>query len=107
MFLNRFTRYMPYTRLFSGSKSLPKAKTKESIIGDSSSQDVLNRVKVVTDVSESKKIINKLVDSGQPIGVDMEGVHTSPVSMVQVCDIKRDITLFRTGVNPALYWEGG
>ena len=97
--------------MFEQKTNLEKLKNVD-VTFDPVCQDVLNRVKVVTDVSESKEIVRKLFASGEPIGVDMEGIengrhYTGVVSMVQVCDVKRNITLFRTGVNPALYWEGG
>jgi len=58
-------------------------------------------------VTESKRIVKNLLEMRQPIGVDMEGIVDGTVSMIQVCDVNRNITLFRTGVNPAMYWEGG
>jgi len=79
----------------------------DDVLSDPDCQDVLSRVKVVTDVTESKDIVNKMLAMGKPIAVDMEGIVEDTVSMVQVRDVKRNITLFRTGVNPSLYWEGG
>jgi len=113
--LNTPMRALVTSRFMRGVKSMNtiELKTdvekfkKTNVTCDPASRDVLNRVKVVTDVSESKEIVRKLLAMGEPIGVDMEGIVEGVVSMVQVCDIKRNITLFRTGVNPALYWEGG
>jgi len=71
-------------------------------------QEVLNRVQVVTDVSDSRDIIENILAMGKPVAVDMEGIADgSTTGMVQVCDVERNISLFRTGSNPALYWEGG
>jgi len=71
------------------------------------SQEVLNRVQIVTEVSESKDIVENIIAMGQPIAVDMEGLVEGTTSMVQVCDVERNISLFRTGLNPSLYWDGG
>jgi len=103
---SRFMRGVKSMNTIEMKSHVEKFKKKDATC-DPVSKDVLNRVKVVTDVSESKEIVRKLLARGEPIGVDMEGIVEGVVSMVQVCDVKRNITLFRTGVNPALYWEGG
>jgi len=69
-------------------------------------QELLNRVQVVTEVSDSKDIVDNILAMGQPVAVDMEGLNDGITSMVQVCDVERNITLFRTGANPSLFWEG-
>jgi len=113
--LNTPMRALVTSRFMRGVKSMNTIEMKTDVekfkkidvTSEPASRDVLNRVKVVTDVLESKEIVRKLFASREPIGVDMEGIVEGVVSMVQVCDVKRNITLFRTGVNPALYWEGG
>ena len=89
----------------------PKLEFRENKSLDSiyspSSQELLNRVQVVSDVSDSKDIVEKILAVGKPVAVDMEGVTNGITSMVQVCDTERNISLFRTGLNPSLFREGG
>lgn len=69
--------------------------------------ELFSRVTVVEDVEQSERIVKRILDVGQPVAVDMEGVVSGVTSMVQICDSERNISLFRTGFNPRLYWEGG
>ena len=55
--------------------------------------ELLNRVKVVIDVSDSKYIVENILALGKPVAVDMEGVTDGITSMVQVCDAERNISL--------------
>eukprot|EP00092_Neocalanus_flemingeri_P019508 GFUD01021134.1.p1 GENE.GFUD01021134.1~~GFUD01021134.1.p1 ORF type:complete len:692 (+),score=244.74 GFUD01021134.1:1267-3342(+) len=105
------TRPSTTIRHLRGVKSISrqdKAQYKKIDIASSPvCQEVLNRVQVVTEVSESKDIVENILAMGQPIAVDMEGLEGGMTSMVQVCDVERNISLFRTGTNSNLYWEGG
>jgi len=76
------------------------------IVASKECQDILSRTRVVTDAKESAKIVDRILDLGSPVAVDMEGVVSNVTSMIQICDINRNITLFRTGINPDLYWKG-
>ena len=48
-----------------------------------------------------------MMEDARPLGVDMEGVTSATTGLVQVIDTDRNISLFRTGINPDLFGAGG
>ena len=72
--------------------------------------EIRSRVKIVEDQNECLKITKHLIDLGQPIGVDLEGNQQSP-GLIQVRSNLfvggKNIYLFRTGIRPALLYDGG
>eukprot|EP00090_Calanus_glacialis_P046222 TRINITY_DN8961_c0_g1_i1.p1 TRINITY_DN8961_c0_g1~~TRINITY_DN8961_c0_g1_i1.p1 ORF type:complete len:696 (-),score=231.57 TRINITY_DN8961_c0_g1_i1:70-2157(-) len=94
---------MPKSQLEADGSKYEKLDIANSVV----CQEMLNRVQVVTEVSDSKDIVENILAMGQPVAVDMEGLNEGITSMVQVCDVERNISLFRTGANHSLFWEGG
>ena len=72
--------------------------------------EIRSRVKIVKDQNECLKITKHLIELGQPIGVDLEGNQQSP-GLIQVRSNMfvggKYIYLFRTGIRPALLYDGG
>ena len=72
--------------------------------------EIRSRVKIVKDQNECLKITKHLIELGQPIGVDLEGNRQSP-GLIQVRSNVlvggKNIYLFRTGIRPALLYDGG
>jgi len=69
-------------------------------------QDILSRTRVITCEKECEKIVAGIMKKGDPVAVDMEGVQEGLTGMIQVCDSSRNISLFRTSLNPSLYRSG-
>ena len=116
-------------RMFSTSCPMSKTLSRKNMVTYdppdlSLHQNLLDRVSVVEEVGHSRAVVDKIMEIGGPVAVDMEGVEQGTTSMVQVeywvsgtyvlnsllrqvCDTQRNISLFRTGLNPSLYREGG
>ena len=69
-------------------------------------KNVLDNTHVIDDERDSSRIIDKMLKSGNPIGVDMEGHHFSIIQLVQIKASDGPIYIFRTGINPKLLYEG-
>ena len=67
----------------------------EDILSQPQCQEILKRTKVVTDVRESAEIVEEILDKGDPVAVDMEGIVSDITNMIQVCDSSGNISLFR------------
>ena len=90
---------------FIGKKLL---QTKSRRLSDDVAE-IRSRVKIVEDQNECEKITKHLIGLGKPIGVDLEGNRQSP-GLIQVRSNEKNcknIYLFRTGIRPALLYEGG
>lgn len=70
-------------------------------------QEILARTRVITESSEARRVVDRLMEQGRPLGVDMEAVNCDRTGLVQVSDTDSNISLFRTGINPDLFWGGG
>ena len=72
-------------------------------------REILSRTKVVTETSDCLTEVGRIMATGGPVGLDLEGVSLSDkmTSLVQISDLEGRITMFRTGVNPDLFTMGG
>ena len=66
----------------------------------------MSLTRVIVKEEESAAVVDYMLRRNEPIAVDMEGVMTIPVGLVQVRVRNGPIYLFRTGYNPRLYHEG-
>jgi len=72
-------------------------------------KDMLDRVRVIETISESREVVGRLLSDGLPVAVDMEGVEADPgqvTGLIQVKDLHGNFSFFRTGLNPGLYGQG-
>ena len=103
LLLNR-TKYKSSAKLQDEFKNIRAS----AILQSRACQDILSRARVVTESDECLAVVEGLMSSGTPVGLDMEGVNNSKrTSLIQISDVAGNITLFRTGVNPDLYTRGG
>ena len=56
----------------------------EKIVVRQECQEMLSRTRVISDVSESRAVVDKILETGAPVGVDMEGVVNEVTGMIQV-----------------------
>ena len=57
----------------------------EKIVVRQECQEILSRTRVISDVSESRAVVDRILGTGAPVGVDMEGVVNEVTGMIQVC----------------------
>lgn len=69
-------------------------------------QDILNRTHVIESSKECAQVVEHLQNRGEPIGLDMEGIHFQPLGLVQVRAWDKSIYLLRTYRNPDLLVQG-
>ena len=89
---------MVYRTKHKSSHELKKDMQKfkgENVLSQPQCQEILKRTRVVTDVTESAEIVEEILERGDPVAVDMEGIVNEVTSMIQVCDSKGNISLFR------------
>ena len=53
-------------------------------------------LRVITDTSEARRVVDRLMEEARPVGVDMENVTGDITGLVQVSDTDRNINLFRS-----------
>ena len=51
---------------------------------------------MITDTSEARRVVDRLMEEARPVGVDMENVTGDITGLVQVSDTDRNINLFRS-----------
>ena len=51
---------------------------------------------MITDSSEARRVVDRLMEEARPVGVDMENVTGDITGLVQVSDTDRNINLFRS-----------
>ena len=51
---------------------------------------------MITDSSEARRVVDKMMEEARPVGVDMENVTGDITGLVQVSDTDRNINLFRS-----------
>jgi len=108
----RSAGWVRYKGTWTGSKSstnkhLEQLK-RESVVDleTDKSKDILSRTRVVVCDKECETIVDRIIEKGEPVGVDMEGIGQGTVGLIQVCDTDRNIYLFRTSLNRSLYRKG-
>ena len=69
--------------------------------------EIMSRVKIVENEVDSAEIVERIFRARMPIGVDMEGIQLPKLGLVQVKAPDKNIYLFRTGINPNLFQQGG
>ena len=78
------------------------------ILQSAACQDILARTRVVVETEDCQREVGRIMAAGGLVGVDFEGVAASKMtSLVQISDLQGRITMFRTGVNPDLFFRGG
>ena len=55
----------------------------------------ISGVRVITETSEARLVVDRLMEQARPLGVDMEGVASDKTGLVQISDTDRNISLFR------------
>ena len=50
---------------------------------------------MITETSEARLVVDRLMEQARPLGVDMEGVASDKTGLVQISDTDRNISLFR------------
>jgi len=66
--------------------------------------------RVIVNVKESMQVVEEIMRTGQPIGLDGEGVNLGPkgkLTLVQVSTMNGGVNLFDVQTNPALLSQGG
>lgn len=53
-------------------------------------------LRVITDTSEARRVVDRMMEEARPVGVDMENVTGDITGLVQVSDTDRNINLFRS-----------
>ena len=53
-------------------------------------------LRVITDSSEARRVVDRMMEEARPVGVDMENVTGDITGLVQVSDTDRNINLFRS-----------
>ena len=56
----------------------------------------ISGVRVITETSEARLVVDRLMEQARPLGVDMEGVASDKTGLVQISDTDRNISLFRS-----------
>ena len=51
---------------------------------------------MITETSEARRLVDRMMEEARPLGVDMEGVTSATTGLVQVIDTDRNISLFRS-----------
>ena len=51
---------------------------------------------MITDSSEARRVVDRMMEEARPVGVDMENVTGDITGLVQVSDTDRNINLFRS-----------
>ena len=51
---------------------------------------------MITESSEARRVVDRLMEQARPLGVDMEGVNCDRTGLVQVSDTESNISLFRS-----------
>ena len=54
----------------------------------------MSGVRVITETSEARLVVDRLMEQARPLGVDMEGVASDKTGLVQISDTYRNISLF-------------
>ena len=54
----------------------------------------ISGVRVITETSEARLVVDRLMEQARPLGVDMEGVASDKTGLVQISDTYRNISLF-------------
>ena len=95
-----------------GLRARPGLRALQRPLSDSSSpaqhrDDVLNRVEIVTDPDRSAEICRHYAQQCDALAMDMEGNTLPKLGLLQVKDRSGQIKLFRTGIEPRLWNEGG
>ena len=57
--------------------------------------------RVITDTAEARAVTDKMLEEGRPLGVDMESVNNDTTGLIQVIDMDRNISLFRSVLHPS------
>ena len=94
----------------SGDKVQEQAKVEIPETRESMSQRTLQVSRVIVKVSESSQVVEEILQAGQPIGLDLEGVNLGPkgrLTLVQVGTMAGQVILFDVQANPALFAQGG
>jgi len=68
---------------------------------------LLASIRVVEEVGECRRVVDRLLEQGGALAVDMEGIMEGVTGLVQVRDCEGEIYFFRPRRNPALYRKGG
>jgi len=68
---------------------------------------LLASIRVVEEVGECRRVVDRLLEQGEPLAVDMEGIMEGVTGLVQVRDTGGQFYFFRPRKNPALYRKGG
>ena len=58
----------------------------------------ISGARVITETSEARLVVDRLMEQARPLGVDMEGVASDKTGLVQISDTDRNISLFRSVV---------
>ena len=51
---------------------------------------------MITETSEARRVVDRMMEEARPLGVDMEGVASDRTGLIQVIDTDRNISLFRS-----------
>ena len=71
---------------------------------------VLQASKVVVSVRESIQIVEDILRTGHPVGLDGEGVNLGPkgqLTLLQVSTVSGQVIIFDVQTTPALMTQGG